>query len=94
VALAMLVEFVNDRGESIGSTRSSSDGFYVMPGVKPGKYRLRISPAQAQNLALTADGEATVIMPADPDFISGIDFTLRKRAIKIPFLPYDVSVFL
>lgn len=85
-----LVELVNDRGELIGSTRSASDGFYVMPSVKSGQYRLRISPEQTQDLGLTADGEATITMPADPDFIAGIDFTLRKRTAN-PYLPYDMS---
>ena len=87
-----LVELVNDRGELIGSTRSASDGFYVLPGVKPGQYRLRISPAQAQKLEVTVDGEATVTMPADPDFINGIDFTLRTRGLASPLLPYDMSL--
>ena len=74
-----LVELVNDRGEIVGSTRSSSDGFYVLSSVKPGKYRVRISPEQTQDLGLIVDGEASVIMPADADYINGMDLTLRKQ---------------
>lgn len=73
-----LVELVNERGEIVGSTRSSGDGFYVLSGVRPGTYALRISPDQMQDLDVIAGTEAAVIMPTDPDFISGIDFTLRK----------------
>ncbi len=73
-----LVQLLNEAGEVIGSTRSASDGFYVLSGVKPGRYHLRISPAQIGELGLTADGAASVTMPADPDFISGIDFQLHK----------------
>lgn len=80
-----LVELLNDRGETIGSTRSSSDGFYVLPSVRPGKYRLRISPEQKNELGLIVDHEPVVIMPAEADFINGIDFRLRK----LPGVPED-----
>lgn len=73
-----LLELVNDRGEVMDSTRSASDGFYVIQNVRPGNYHLRISATQMQNLGLLVDREAKVVMPADPDFISGIDFGLRK----------------
>lgn len=76
-----LVELLSERGELIGSTRSSSDGFYVMAGVKPGNYRLRISPGQTKKLDLAVVEELTVTMPSDPDFISGIDLTLRKPSL-------------
>jgi hypothetical protein len=71
-----VVELLNEAGELIGSTQSASDGFYVLSGVKPGRYYVRISPAQIQELGLAADGAVSVLMPADPDFISGIDFQL------------------
>lgn len=73
-----VVELLDASGEVIGSTRSASDGFYVLSGVKPGRYDLRISPTQVQELGLAAGGAASVTMPADPDFISGIDFQLIR----------------
>lgn len=73
-----VVELLDASGKVLSSTRSASDGFYVLAGVLPGKHRVRISPAQVQELALAADGEMSVTMPADPDFISGIDLKLRK----------------
>jgi len=73
-----VVELVDAAGEVIDSTRSASDGFYVLPGVKPGTHHVRISPAQVQELGLTAGPDVRVTMPADGDFISGVDLHLRK----------------
>lgn len=73
-----MVELLNQAGELIASTRSASDGFYVLSGVKPGDYDLRISPAQVEELGLAADAGASVTMPPEADFITGIDFTLRR----------------
>lgn len=73
-----LVELLNEEGQLISSTRSSSDGFYLLSGVRSGSYRLRVSPSQIQTLRLAGEGAVSVTMPDDPDFISGIDFQLRK----------------
>jgi hypothetical protein len=73
-----IVELVDAAGEVIGSTRSASDGFYVLSGVKPGPHHVRVSPAQVEELALASDGGVRVVMPADPDFISGINLNLTK----------------
>ncbi|MGK2908590.1 MAG: MSCRAMM family protein [Sphingobium sp.] len=74
-----VVELVNSHGEIVSSTRSSGDGFYVLAGVKPGAYSVQISSSQLDDLDVIAAGEAAVTMPPDPDFISGVNFTLRKR---------------
>lgn len=76
-----LVELLDERGDLIGSTRSASDGFYVISGVRPGKYRLRISPGQTRDLGLAIGSETIVTMPADPDFISGIDLEVRRASL-------------
>jgi hypothetical protein len=39
---------------------------------------VRVSPAQVEELALASDGGVRVVMPADPDFISGINLNLTK----------------
>lgn len=72
------VELLNDDGDLVGSTRSASDGFYVLSGVRPGRYQLRISPAQTEQLGLAKAGTVSVTMPPEADFISGIDFHLKK----------------
>lgn len=74
-----VVEILNDRGEVVAATRSASDGFYVLAGIKPGQYQVRISPTQTTELRLATDDVLSVTMPSDPDFISGIDFHLRRR---------------
>lgn len=74
-----IVELVDAQGKVAATARSASDGFYVLSGVRPNQYRVRISPEQTGQLGLLAAGEASVAMPRDPDFISGIDLEVRRK---------------
>lgn len=72
------VELVNEQGQVVATTRSASDGFYVISSVRAGRYKLRIAPAQKRELRLADDGEPSVVMPPEAEFINGIDFVLRR----------------
>ena len=71
-----VVELVDSQGTVVMSTPSSSDGFYLLRQVMPGRYVLRISPAQATKLALAATLERPVEVMPDGDFISGQNLEL------------------
>lgn len=75
-----LLELVDAQGEVVASTRSASDGYYIVPAVRPGSYRLRVSPEQLQSLGLQPVAEQAIRMNADGDFLNGVDFTLQTRA--------------
>ena len=72
-----LVELVDELGNVVASTRSSSDGFYLLTQVLPGQFTLRISPEQMASLKLGGGKERQLTVPADGDFISGQDFELQ-----------------
>ena len=72
-----LVELVDELGNVVASTKSSSDGFYLLTQVLPGQFTLRISPEQMASLKLGGGKERQLTVPADGDFISGQDFELQ-----------------
>ena len=75
-----MVELVDSKGAIVMSTPSSSDGFYLLRQVMPGRYTLRISPVQANKLALAATLERPVDIKPDGDFISGQDLEMKPVA--------------
>ena len=72
-----VVQLVDSQGVVVMSTPSSSDGFYLLRQVMPGRYVLRISPVQATKLALAATLERPIEVMPDGDFISGQDLELK-----------------
>ena len=71
-----VVQLVDSQGVVVMSTQSSSDGFYLLRQVMPGRYVLRISPVQATKLALVSTLEHPVEVMPDGNFISGQDLEL------------------
>lgn len=74
-----LVELVDASGEVAASARSSSDGYYVIQAVRPGTYQARIAPDQVKELKIRVDRERQVDIPANGDFVNGVDFLLRRN---------------
>lgn len=74
------LQLVDAAGKVVGETKTSSDGYYIMPGVTPGRYQLRIEPEQLNGTGLQANRVADVTITPQGDFVYGIDFTLSKPA--------------
>jgi hypothetical protein len=74
------VELISASGALVASAKSASDGFYILHQVPPGRYTVRIAPAQVAKLGLVGSLTRPLEMPADGDFVSGIDFELRLLA--------------
>ncbi|CAN5538987.1 hypothetical protein BH10PSE16_BH10PSE16_30050 [soil metagenome] len=72
-----VVQLVDSQGAVVMSTPSSSDGFYLLRQVMPGRYTLRISPTQATKLALASTLERPIRVMPDGDFISGQDLEMK-----------------
>ena len=60
----------------VASTTSSADGYFVLAGVAPGSYQLRISPAQLERLGLLAPAPRDILVDARGNFVNGQDFTV------------------
>ncbi len=73
-----LIELVNNKGEVVTSTRSASDGYYILSEVRPGEYQVRISPSQLKKFNLFDGVEQTIKMQPDGEFIYGVDFKLGR----------------
>jgi hypothetical protein len=73
------VELVRPDGSVAVSGRSGPDGYYILNPVMPGRYQLRIQPAQLERLGLRSNSAVDLVVPADGEFINGMDFVLRKR---------------
>lgn len=71
-----VVELVDGQGAVVMSTPSSSDGFYLLRQVMPGRYTLRISPGQTAKLALESTLNRPIEVMPDGDFINGQDLEL------------------
>ena len=63
----------------VASTTSSTDGYYVLAGVAPGSYQLRISPAQIERLGLLPLAPRQVLVDVDGNFVNGQDFTVTPH---------------
>ncbi|MDR9438939.1 MAG: hypothetical protein RI841_05500, partial [Halomonas sp.] len=74
------LELLNDRQEIVAQTTSSWDGFYIVPGVIAGDYRLRISPPQLQRLSLSDSGTRELNVSGDGTFISGVNLTVWRSS--------------
>jgi hypothetical protein len=76
----LLVELVDADRRVAASVRSTSDGYYVLPYVLPGRYLLRISPDQLKRLKLEDTGMHLLTMTADGDTLNGRDFVIVPAA--------------
>ena len=73
------LELVDDSGKVVAWSTSSSDGYYIIQSVLPGKYTLRISPEQLSRLKLKDPGAHPVTVSPDGDFVNGVDFILTPE---------------
>src|SRR5262249_54901109 len=67
------LELVDGNGAVAKTVRSAFDGFYDLTGIPPGRYGLRVSPAQAQRLGLTPPPPRDVELSPSGTILDGID---------------------
>ena len=78
------LELLDLAGKLVGETQSSSDGYYILPNIPPGSYRLRISPDQLASLKLKANRIADITINAKADFVNGVNFSLEHLPQPVP----------
>jgi hypothetical protein len=74
------VEMVDDQGHVGGSARSEYDGFFVIQAIKPGHYRIRVSPEQVKRLHLATSGEREVQLEPGA-ILSNLDIVAAKGKV-------------
>lgn len=68
------LELADATGKVVGSMSSASDGYYVITGVLPGDYSLRVAPDQLKRLGLTVAGTHLITIKPDGTVLNGRDF--------------------
>lgn len=75
----VVLELLDRDRRVVSATKSSFDGYYIVPAVAQGRYRLRVSPEQLKQFDLSDPGERDITVLPNGKFISGEDFMLSKR---------------
>ncbi|NHZ39471.1 hypothetical protein [Massilia aquatica] len=68
------LELLDRGGKVIGKTTSGADGYYVLAGIAPGNYLLRIAPTQLVRLGLQETGMHLITIDSTGTIINGKDF--------------------
>jgi hypothetical protein len=71
------LQIISASGEVVAETRSAYDGFYDLPRVPPGRYVLRVDPAQAERLGLGGDRERPLEIDPSGSILDGVDLLLE-----------------
>lgn len=66
-------------GICVATTKSASDGYYIVPSVATGMYYLRICKEQLKELKPADTGMHLIMMKPEVTFINGADFLLQPR---------------
>jgi hypothetical protein len=71
------LELVDGTRKVVASMSSASDGYYVITGIFPGDYLLRIEPAQLKRLGMSDTGMHLVTITQDGNVLNGRDFYVQ-----------------
>lgn len=67
-----------DAGHKVAATiTSAADGYYVMTGIFPGDYVLRVAPEQLERLGLRDSGTHSITIGPDGSVLNGRDLDVR-----------------
>jgi hypothetical protein len=73
------LELLDGARKVVASMSSASDGYYVMTGVLPGDYWLRVSPEQLKRLGLSDTGMHMITIKPDGTVLNGRDFYVQPK---------------
>jgi hypothetical protein len=74
------LELIDAHGKVAAAIASASDGYYVITGIFPGAYRLRVAPEQIARLGLRDPGSLAVTIDLDGTVLSGRDIEVTSAA--------------
>ncbi|MBQ5949396.1 carboxypeptidase-like regulatory domain-containing protein [Massilia sp. ST3] len=72
------LEVVDGKRKVVASTVSAADGYYVITGVFPGDYFLRVAPDQLKRLGLTDTGMHLITIGREGTVLNGRDLDVRE----------------
>lgn len=72
----VMLNLVNADGETVASTRTEYDGFYLFTNVLPGKYRLAVDPGYIERRNLRTVADRPLHFSSEGEVLAGVDFKL------------------
>lgn len=73
------LEVVDSRRKVVASAVSAADGYYVITGIFPGEYFLRVQPEQLKRLGLTDTGMHVITIGKEGTVLNGRDLDVRAE---------------
>ena len=73
------LELVDASRKVVASMSSAADGYYVISGIFPGEYFLRVSPEQLKRLGLTDTGMHIITIGRDGTVLNARDLDVRAQ---------------
>ncbi len=73
------LELVDMSRKVVATMTSAADGYFVITGIFPGDYFLRISPEQLKRLGLTDTGMHLITIDKDGTILNGRDLDVRAK---------------
>lgn len=73
------LELVDASRKVVATMSSAADGYYVITGIFPGEYFLRVSPEQLKRLGLTDTGMHIITVGRDGTVLNGRDLDVRAK---------------
>jgi hypothetical protein len=71
------LELVDASRKVVATMTSAADGYYVMTGIFPGEYFLRVAPDQLKRLGLQDTGMHVIAIGVDGTVLNGRDLDVR-----------------
>jgi hypothetical protein len=84
---ALQLELVDGEHKVVASLSSAADGYYVITGIFPGDYLLRIDPAQLARLGLSDNGMHLISIGKDGTILNGRDFYVQAMEEPVAAAP-------
>lgn len=75
------LELIDTNRKVVATTKSASDGYFVISGVLPGNYLLRISRQQLERLQMHDLGMHLLTIAPDGTFLNGKEFYVESGAL-------------
>ncbi|HBZ06156.1 MAG TPA: hypothetical protein DEP03_07130, partial [Massilia sp.] len=72
------LQLVDAVGKVAATIGSGADGYYVLTGVFPGAYRLRVDPEQLARLGLVEGAGQAVTIGPEGTILNGRDLEVRR----------------
>jgi hypothetical protein len=74
------LELMDAKRKVVASISSAADGYYVLTGVLPGDYLLRVAPDQLKRLGLSDTGMHMITIGPDGTVLNGRDFYVMPKS--------------